>query len=205
MAKTCPNCGYRPIGPFTDNCPMCAEPVRNVRSDGPRSGSFGGMPPVLKWVLAGAVAAVVGFAGCCGLGVWQMGKGLQDAQKEWEKAQAEKEADRKSRTVAVNAADLLQEFQKNPAEADRKYTNKYLELTGVVERTGRDRYQVLYVVLRGNDETAKVKIECYFDAVYQQQDEARIRRLGIGQEITVRGEYDGQVSNVQLRESVLVK
>src|SRR5262245_56740900 len=33
MAKTCPSCGYNSIGPFTDNCPMCAEPVRNVRSD----------------------------------------------------------------------------------------------------------------------------------------------------------------------------
>jgi len=184
---------------------MCAEPVRNVRSDGPRSGSFGNIPPALKWLLAGAIAAVLSVAGCCGFGVWQMGKGFQDAQKEWERQQAEKEADRKSRTVVVNAADLLQEFQKNPTEADRKYANKYLEITGVVERTGRDRYQVLYVVLRGGDETAKAKIECYFDVVYQQQDEARIRRLGIGQEITVRGEYDGQVSNVQLRESVLVK
>src|SRR5262249_62317033 len=33
MAKTCPSCGYSPIGPFTDNCPICAEPVRNVSSD----------------------------------------------------------------------------------------------------------------------------------------------------------------------------
>jgi hypothetical protein len=37
------------------------------------------------------------------------------------------------------------------------------------------------------------------------QDEARVKRLGKGQTITVRGEYDGQVSNVQLRDCVRVK
>jgi len=206
MAKTCPSCGYRPIGPFTDNCPMCAEPVRNVRSDRARSGSLGSIPPVLKWVLAGAVAAVLGVAGCCGLGMWQMGKGIQDAQKEWERQQAAAEADRKARTVVVAAADLLQEFQKDAAAADRKYAGKYLEITGVVERTGRGRHDVPYVVLHGGDETAKVKIECYFDTFYEHTgDDARIKRLGKGQEITVRGEYDGQISNLQLRESVLVK
>jgi tRNA_anti-like len=205
MAKTCPNCGYRPIGPFTDNCPMCAEPVRNVRSGGPRSSGLSGMPPALKWILGAAVIAVLGVSGCCGLGMWRMGNLVQDAQKEWERAQAAKEADRQARTVVVNATELLQEFQKDAAAADRKYSGKYLEITGVVERTGRDRYHVLYVVLHGGDDNAKVKIECYFDVVYQQQDEARIKRLGKGQEITVRGEYDGQVSNLQLRESVLVK
>jgi hypothetical protein len=184
---------------------MCAEPVRNVRSDGRRSGSFGSIPPVLKWLLAGAVAAVLGVAGCCGLGMWQMGKGIQDAQKEWERQQAAAEADRKARTVVVAASDLLQEFQKDPAAADRKYSGKYLEITGVVGRKGRGRYDVPYVVLHGGDENAKMKIECYFDTIYEQRDDARIKRLGIGQEITVRGEYDGQVSNLQLRESVLVK
>jgi hypothetical protein len=107
--------------------------------------------------------------------------------------------------VVVAASDLLQEFQKDPAAADRKYSGKYLEITGVVERKGRGRYDVPYVVLHGGDENAKMKIECYFDTIYEQRDDARIKRLGIGQEITVRGEYDGQVSNLQLRESVLVK
>src|SRR5207253_933252 len=28
MARTCTSCGYNPIGPFTDNCPLCGESVR---------------------------------------------------------------------------------------------------------------------------------------------------------------------------------
>jgi hypothetical protein len=61
MAKTCPSCGYSPIGPFTDNCPICAEPVRSVYSDEARGGAFGPTkwPPLLVggWVVVGLVMA----------------------------------------------------------------------------------------------------------------------------------------------------
>lgn len=204
MAKRCPACGYEPIGPFTDNCPMCAEPVRHVRSS--RGGAYGrpgGWPPVVKWVVAGALAVVVLFGGCCGLGMWRFGNAMRDMQKEIAQAQAQAEADRKARTVAVNAADLLAEFKADPDAADKKYDGKYLELTGTVERTGRGKEGV-FVVLHGGDEAAKVKIECFFD--YADRNlEGRLLRLPKGQTITVRGEYDGQVSNVQVRECELVK
>src|ERR671917_453510 len=99
MAKRCPSCGYGPIGPFIDNCPICAEPVRNVRSGG---GGWGGrFPPVLKWLLIGGAAVVLGVAGCCGLGMWRMGVAIQDAQRQAEQMRAEEEARRRERTVAV--------------------------------------------------------------------------------------------------------
>jgi hypothetical protein len=41
--------------------------------------------------------------------------------------------------------------------------------------------------------------------MWDEKELARIRRLGKGQSITVSGEYDGRVSNIQLRECVLVK
>jgi len=79
-----------------------------------------------------------------------------------------------------------------------------LELTGVVERTGRDRNNISYVILHGGDETAKVKIECYFDDYLTGvPDYARVRQLAAGQKVTVRGEYEGQVSSVQMRECSL--
>jgi hypothetical protein len=37
------------------------------------------------------------------------------------------------------------------------------------------------------------------------QIEAEIRRLTKGQKVTIRGEYDGQVSNLQLRDCELVR
>src|SRR4029453_11422879 len=99
MSKRCPSCGYSPIGPFTDNCPICAEPVRNVRS-----GGWGArFPPVLRWVLIGGAAAVLGVAGWCGLGMWRMGVAIQDAREQMERARAEEEARRRERTIAVPA------------------------------------------------------------------------------------------------------
>lgn len=203
MTKRCPSCGFRPIGPYTDNCPMCAEPVRNVRGEG-AGGGTGRLSPVLKWVLGGVVVAALAVVGCCGLGMWRLGTVVEEARKEMERAQEAAEADRKARTVAIAAADLLREFRDDPAAADRKFAGKYLELTGVVERVGGDRDETPFVILHAGDETAKVKVECFFDYT-NQPEEARIRRLDKGQAVTVRGEYDGQVSNVQVRECVLVK
>lgn len=208
MSKRCPSCGYGPIGPFIDNCPMCAEPVRNVRSGG--RGRPGAPPPVIWWIVGGALGAVLLVVGFCGFGMWRMGNAMQDAiqnaQKELERAKAEREADRRARTVVVAAADLLREFQDDPAAAEQKYKGKYLELTGVVERTGRDRGNIAFVVLNGGDEKAKVKIECYFDDYLMGvPDPARVRQLDKGQTITVRGEYEGQVSNLQVRECELIK
>ena len=81
MAKTCPSCGYHPIGPYIDNCPICAEPVREL-GGGP-SGSAGGTgtPPLLiaGWIgvalvvlylFAGDWPWVVLNAAVCGAAWW---------------------------------------------------------------------------------------------------------------------------------------
>ena len=206
MPRTCPSCGYGPIGPFTDNCPICAEPVRNVRSGG-RGGGYGGSgggSTVWRWLIGGAVVAVLGVAGCCGLGMWRMGQAMKDVQQQIEQAQAEAEAKRRERTVVVPAAQLLQEFQDDPVAADRKYKGKYLEVSGVVERGGQDANEMHFVILHGGDEKAKLRIECFFFPE-DEEDEGRIERLEKGQPVTVRGEYSGRVTNVQLRQCVLGK
>ena len=203
MSKRCPSCGYQPIGPFTDNCPICAEPVRNVRSGG-GGGGFGGSSNSLKWVLGGIGIGVLVIAGCCGVGLWRTGAFVRDIQQGAAQAAAEYEAKRQARTVVVTAEELLQEFQKDPVAADEKYAGKYLELTGVVERAGEGRHGQTFVVLTGGDEAAKLKIECFFNYV-EPREEARIKRLPKGRTITLRGEYEGQVTNIQVQECVLVK
>ncbi len=203
MSKRCPSCGYHPIGPFTDNCPICAEPVRNVRSGGGGGGGFSGMSDSLKWILGGIAIGVLAVGGCCGVSVWRAGAMMQDMQQQAVQAQAEFEANRLAQTVIVDAADLLLEFQKDPTAADDRYADKYLELTGIVERTGEDRFGQTFVVLHGGDENAKLKIECFFRPTGD-RNEARIKRLAKGRTITLRGEYQGRVSNVQLQDCVLV-
>src|SRR5262249_23100390 len=108
MAKKCPSCGYGPIGPYIDNCPICAEPVRGFRGEG---AGPGGLPSWLWWVLGGAAVVVLGAGGCCGLGMWRLSTAVKDAQMMMEQARADAEADRRARTVVVDAAQLLKEFQ----------------------------------------------------------------------------------------------
>jgi hypothetical protein len=179
---------------------MCAEPVRNVRSDG-----AGFARSVwLRWVIGGVVVAVLSVWVCGGVGMWLLTTVVKNAQKEMEQAQADEEADRRARTVVVAAAQLLQEFQDGADAADRKYQDKYLEISGVVERGGTSRDGIPFVVLHAGDENAKIKIECFFDSA-DDEDEAWIKQLRKGQIITLRGEYSGRVSHVQIRECVLVK
>ena len=151
MARICPSCGYSPIGAFTDNCPMCAEPVRSARG-GLISGT-GGSSTIVRWVLIGLVVAAVGMGACCAVGMWLWGTAIEDFQEDFKRAQAMAEAERKARTVVVTAQQLLKEFQENPAEADRTYRGKYLELTGVVERTGGGD-EAPFVIVHAGDESA---------------------------------------------------
>lgn len=208
MAKTCPSCGYNPIGPFTDNCPICAEPVRNVRSGGGTrtggGGGGGGMSPVLRGLLIGGLVIVVGSISCCGVGAWRAGVAMKDIAKQMEEAQQKAEAERKARTVAVPARVLLHEFEADPAAADAKYKGKRLEVSGVVERVGRDGDDTRFAILHGGDETAKLRIECFFDPA-DPDEEDRIDRLTKGQAVVVRGEYAGRVSNVKVRGCTLGK
>src|SRR5262245_33064136 len=139
-------------------------------------------------------------AAAWGCGAWA----IRDAREQAERARAEEEASRRERTVAVTAARLLREFQDDPAAADRKYKGKYLEVSGLVERVGRTRSEAHFVILHGGDRRAKVRIECFFPHAGDEV-EGRLGRLGEGQTVTVRGEYGGRVSNVQMRDCVLVE
>jgi hypothetical protein len=137
------------------------------------------------------------------LGFWRQGPVDKDLQRAMERAKADVDAIRKARTVVVPAAQLLQEFL-NDAGADKRYKGKYLEISGVVERVGRDRDDVPFVIVHAGDEKAAIKIECFFDSA-DEEDEVRIDRIGKGQAVSVNGEYAGRVSNIQIRDCVLVR
>jgi tRNA_anti-like len=201
VSKTCPSCGYKPIGPFTDNCPICAEPVRNVRSDSAGMGSAG------TWLRVGvvlAVSLVLGGGGCCAVNMWRISSVIGDPQKMMEQAKAAMEADRKARTVVVTAADLLQEFQEDAAAADRKYKGKCLKLTGIVERAGKGGHGIPFVILHAGDDEAPVKVECFF-IFFDEDAKARSQQLVKGETVTVHGDYSGRVSHIQMHTCVLLK
>ncbi|AWM38451.1 tRNA_anti-like protein [Gemmata obscuriglobus] len=207
MAKTCPSCGYSPIGSFTDNCPLCAEPVGSAcgrrRSCGPDE--TGALSPTARRAIGGGFLVMFVLAGCYGLGIWGGNRTDRDVERQMAEVRAQIEADRKIRTLGVSATQLLQEFQTDPTAADQKYRRKYLEIDGVIERNGTDREDdTPFLVLHAGDDGARLRIECFFDMA-DEDEESQLKRLKKGDRVTVRGEYGGQVSNVHVRACTLAK
>lgn len=195
---------------------MCAEPVRHV-SDRPRPAPPPSTSPLARagLVLMGIVALslVVAFVGFCGFGGLRRppaDNGVQNPivqakadAEEQRRARADAEEQHRARVKVVTAAKLLQEFEDNP-DADQKYKGQYLEISGVVERSGKDGNNTPFIVLHAGDEDAKLKIECFFDSA-DQMEAGWIKLLRKGRTVTVRGEYGGRVSHLQIRECVLVR
>jgi hypothetical protein len=136
--------------------------------------------------------------------MWRTNMAMRDAEKAMEQARAQLEASRQARTVIVAAADILEEFQSNPDLADKKYQGKCLELTGVVERYGANGGGAPFVILRAGDKQTQIKIECFFD--FDAADaNPTLRHLEKGQAVTIRGEYLGRISHLQVRACTLVQ
>jgi len=128
---------------------------------------------------------------------------VENQEQALERVKATIEASRRGRTVAVPATQLLQEFQNDPTAADQKYKGKCLEISGIVERVGSNQH-MRFIILHAGDENAKIKIEC-FVAFFIPKDKTRIEQLGKGQTITLRGDYGGRVSHLQIWNCVLVE
>jgi hypothetical protein len=179
---------------------MCAESVRGGGNSF-RFGSPGSYLGAHWWIGAVLIAPALLVAGCWVLGLWRIAPMVNDPVKALEEMKAEIQAQREARKMVVAAAQLLDDFQNN-RDADQKYKGKYLEISGLVERTGVDGAETPFVILHAGDEHAKIKIECFFEE--ELDGGARVGRLRQGQTITVRGEYFGRVSNVQIRDCELV-
>ncbi len=122
--------------------PPAAEPVRGgYRGSGGGGGyrggggggGFGGMSLTTRWVLGGLFVTMLGFGGCCGLGGWRAQNTEAPSATDGKGESRHGRSQRKTRTVAVSAEQLLQEFQTDPDAADKKYQG---EVSGDFRRRG---------------------------------------------------------------------
>jgi hypothetical protein len=154
---------------------------------------------ILWWVFGGLLVAMLGMGACCGVGMWWFGTEVDELKR-----QQAVLADRRARAVVIPASQLIQEVQGNTEAAEQKYARKYLEVTGVVERTGKDDNGIRFAILHGGDANAKIKIECYFDFI-NEHGEIPVPKLEEGQTVTLRGEFRGRISHIQIRECEVLK
>jgi hypothetical protein len=158
------------------------------------------------WIIGILTFVVFCIVFCCGVGYWWVTNKMQplveqamkDAEKEMQRVQAEMK-EKKGKAILVAAGQLAADYAANKDTADAKYLDKYLRITGVVERTGKDRDDTVFVALQGKD---NVLIECSFDSAGEGQDE-RALKLKKGQMVTILGNCNGQRVNIELSDCEL--
>ncbi|MFC1983491.1 hypothetical protein ACFLVO_00515 [Chloroflexota bacterium] len=104
-------------------------------------------------------------------------------------------------TVVVTVEELYSAYSADEVEADIKFTDKTLRVTGVVDRvTINDTHGIYYIILVGTEKKAEWNVRCTFDRRYGTQ----LSRLAERQTVVVRGKYGGYRVNILMQDCVLV-
>jgi hypothetical protein len=103
-------------------------------------------------------------------------------------------------SITVDILDAL--FRENKVAAHAGLANKTVNVTGIVDKVFiRDHIDVRYIVLRGSQKKLLWPVRCTFD----KEVISEMQRLKEGQEVTVRGKYDGYGKNIIFKECVLAR
>ena len=108
--------------------------------------------------------------------------------------QTAKKIEAQSVSYQMTSVALYQEYDANQVAADQKYKGKVLEVSGPILRIGKDIMDVPYVILNGDGLSG---IQCSF------ANENEVAKLGNNQQITVHGQCDGMIIDVQLEGCTL--
>jgi hypothetical protein len=152
---------------------------------------FGG---VAGWALLGVAFVGVSSLVCCG------GLAIHHA-KDLAKALEPDDPE----PVPVTAESLVASYLVDARDAENKYTNSFVEVTGTVAETGKDAELGTYVLLEGGAGGKGMSVRCLFP----DDDEdalARIGKLRKGNEVTIQGDCNGlENGHVQITDCVIAK
>jgi hypothetical protein len=113
----------------------------------------------------------------------------------------EPEAKPISTAVGVTTEELYSAYKANAVEADAKYKEKILTVTGMTHKIViKDTFDIYYVMLTSAEKHEKWNVRCTFDKTH----ELELERLTTGQTVTVQGKYDGYRTNILMRDCALV-
>ena len=96
--------------------------------------------------------------------------------------------------IEITAAQLVKDFQANETEANAKYLDKTLQVTGTVSEVSKNQEGKVTVMLSSEDPMSGVFCTL--------KDEAN---LTIGFTVTIKGFCSGILSDVRIREAVVVR
>jgi hypothetical protein len=99
------------------------------------------------------------------------------------------------KAIIVTAPDIVKEYQSNEAEANVKYLNKTIAVTGEISDMNTDQDGHLTITLKSNDAMSNV-----FCTLHSFTEKPKI-----GSTITVKGICTGFLSDVVLTEAMIEK
>jgi hypothetical protein len=122
-------------------------------------------------------------------------------EKPGEAARKSKEPQPAGEIINVTAGQLFAEYKANAVAADARYQGQVVQLTGIVDSIDRDMLDYPFVKLSSEDRGEMLRMRCTFP----EKSEDKLLKLTAGQIITVRGNYDGYLVNILLKDCVLVE
>jgi hypothetical protein len=103
--------------------------------------------------------------------------------------------------IEITAEGLLTTYETEGLAADERLTNKSLKLTGTVAKVVINEIINRYeIALSGETEHELGDIQCTFD----QSHAPELKQIETGQTVTVRGQYGGFVTNILIKDCMLV-
>lgn len=102
---------------------------------------------------------------------------------------------------AVNAPDLLSEFEKDETAATTKYGEKVLEITGKLAAKNQLSNGAELLVL----EDEMQGISCQLDSAWTVDNQSAIEELAPGNQVKVKGVCKGYLMEIKVSPAVLIK
>jgi hypothetical protein len=101
--------------------------------------------------------------------------------------------------ITADQLDTLYRVEKAGAHA--KFTGKTLVVKGLVEKVFvRDHLDIRYIVITGSRQKSVWSVRCTFG----KESSLKLSRLNDGEQVAVRGKYDGYSKNIIFKDCVLV-
>ena len=100
----------------------------------------------------------------------------------------------------LTATDLFAEFETDEDVANAKYLGKTLEISGEIVEVNQteNRYEILF-------EDSMQGVTCLIDSTFSANNEALLKQLTEGKQVTVRGKCNGMLMDVKMNMCVLVE
>ncbi len=103
--------------------------------------------------------------------------------------------------VTITVEQLFADYKANAVAADARYQGRTIQVVGIVDSVDKDMLDNPFVKLSSVDKNEMLRMRCTFP----KESEERLVKLTAGQEVTVRGSYDGYLVNILLKDCVLAE